>query len=64
MKHAVCPAMEWPLILMGAMLLCLGGILSVDLTIPIVVFLFTVLGVCEKSAVLLYVAILLFFPSI
>ena len=38
MKHAVCPVIEWPLILIGMMLLCLGGILSIDLTIPIVTF--------------------------
>ena len=38
MKHAVCPVIEWPLILIGTMLLCLGGILSVDLTIPIFAF--------------------------
>ena len=33
MKYAVCP-----LILIGMMPLCLGGILRVDLTIPIVAF--------------------------
>ena len=38
MKHAVCPVIELPLIVIGMMLLCLGGILSVDLTIPIVTF--------------------------
>ena len=38
MKQAVCPVIEWPLILIGMMSLCLGGILSVDLTIPIVTF--------------------------
>ena len=38
MKQAVCPVIEWPLILIGMMLLCLGSILSVDLSIPIVAF--------------------------
>ena len=38
MKQAVCPVIEWPLILIGMMPLCLGGILRVDLTIPIVAF--------------------------
>ena len=38
MKQAVCPVIEWPLILIGMTLLCLGGILIVDLTIPIVTF--------------------------
>ena len=38
MKQAVCPVIEWPLILIGTMPLWLGGILSVDLTILIVVF--------------------------
>ena len=38
MKHAVCPVIEWPLILICMKLLCLGGILSIDLTIPIVAF--------------------------
>ena len=38
MKQAVCPVIEWPLILIGTMPLCLGGILSVDLIIPIVTF--------------------------
>ena len=38
MKHARCPVIQWPLILMGMMLLCLGDILSVDLAIPIVAF--------------------------
>ena len=37
-KHAVYPVFELPLILIGMMLLCLGGILSVDLAIPIVAF--------------------------
>ena len=38
MKHAVCPVIEWPLILIGTMALCLGGILSVDLTIYAIAF--------------------------
>ena len=38
MKHVVCPVIECPLILIGTMPLCLGGNLSVDLTIPIVAF--------------------------
>ena len=38
MKQAVCPVIDWPLILMCTAPLCLGGILSVDLTIPIVTF--------------------------
>ena len=38
MKHAVCPVIELPLILIDMMSLCLGGILSGDLKIPIVTF--------------------------
>ena len=38
MKHTVLPVIELPLILIGTMLFCLGGTLSVDLTIPIVAF--------------------------
>ena len=37
-KYAVCPLIVCPLILIGMMPLCLGGILRVDLTIPIVAF--------------------------
>ena len=36
MQHAVCPVIDLPLILIGMMPLCLGGILGVYLTIPIV----------------------------
>ena len=64
MKHAVCPVIEWPLILMGMMPLCLGGIVSVDLTIPIVPFCLQFQVYVRKSAVPLYVAILLFVLSI
>ena len=38
MNQAVCPEIEWPLILIDTTPLCLGGVLSVDLTIPIVTF--------------------------
>ena len=38
MKHVVHPVIELPLILIGTMPLCLEGILSVNLTIPIVTF--------------------------
>ena len=38
MKHAVYPVIELPLIWIGMMQLCLGGMLSGDLTIPIVAF--------------------------
>ena len=37
-KYAVCPLIVCPLILSGMMPFCLGGILRVDLTIPIVAF--------------------------
>ena len=37
-KCAVCVVISGPLILMGTTPLCLGGILRVDLTVPIVVF--------------------------
>ena len=36
MKYAICSSMIGPLILIGTPPLCLGGILSVDLTVPIV----------------------------
>ena len=38
MKHTAGPVIELPLILIGMIPLCLGGILSVDLTIPIATF--------------------------
>ena len=38
MKHAICPVIKLLLILIGMIPLCLGGFLSVDLTIPIVDF--------------------------
>ena len=37
-KYAICPLIVCPLVLIGMMPLCLGGILRVDLTIPIVAF--------------------------
>ena len=37
-KYAICPLIVWPFILIGMMPSCLGGILRVDLTIPIVAF--------------------------
>ena len=37
-KYAICPLIVWSLILIGMMPLCLGGILRVELTIPIVAF--------------------------
>ena len=37
-KYAICSSMIGPLILIGTILLCHGGILSVDLTVPIVAF--------------------------
>ena len=36
MKYAICSLMMGPIILIGMTPLCHGGILSVDLTIPIV----------------------------
>ena len=38
MKYAMCPSIMGPLILIGTMPLCHGGILSVDLTVSIVAF--------------------------
>ena len=38
MKHVVCPVIVLPLILIGMTPLCLGGILSINLTILIVTF--------------------------
>ena len=38
MKYAICSLIMGPLILIGTTPLCLGGILSVDLTVPIVAF--------------------------
>ena len=57
-KYDVCPLIVWPLILIGMKPLCLGGILRVDLPIPIVVFRFTVSSINEKSVILLYAAVL------
>ena len=37
MKYAVCVVMSGPLILIGTTPLCLGGILRVDFTVPMVV---------------------------
>ena len=36
MKYAICSSMTGPVILIGTTPLCHGGILSVDLTVPIV----------------------------
>ena len=38
MKYAICSSIIGPLILIGTTPLCHGGILSVDLTVPIVAF--------------------------
>ena len=38
MKYAICSSMMGPLILIDTTPLCHGGILSVDLTVPIVAF--------------------------
>ena len=38
MKYAICSLIIGPLILIGTTPLCHGGILSVDLTVPIVAF--------------------------
>ena len=38
MKYAICSLIIGPLILTGTTSLCHGGILSVDLTVPIAVF--------------------------
>ena len=46
MKYAVCVVMSGPLILIGTTPLCLGGILRVDFTVPIVAV--QVLA-CEKA---------------
>ena len=35
-KYAICVVMSGPLILIGTTPLCMGGILRVDLTVPIV----------------------------
>ena len=37
-KCAVCVVISGPVILMGTTLLCLGGLLRVDLMVPIVAF--------------------------
>ena len=38
MKYAICSSIMGPLILIGTTPLCCGGILSVNLTVPIVAF--------------------------
>ena len=38
MKYTICSSMMGPLILIGTTPLCHGGILSFDLTVPIVAF--------------------------
>ena len=38
MRYAICSSMIGPLILIGMTPLCQGGILSVDLSVPIVAF--------------------------
>ena len=51
-KHAVHPVIELPSILIGMMPLCLGGILSVYLTIPIVIFcsqFWVMWGICHPE---------------
>ena len=38
MKYAICSSIMGPLVLIGTTPLCHGGILTVDLTVPIVAF--------------------------
>ena len=38
MKYTICSLMTGPVVLIGTTLLCCGGILSDDLTVPIVAF--------------------------
>ena len=38
MKYAICSSKMGPLILIGMTSLCHGGILSVDLTVPVIAF--------------------------
>ena len=38
MKYAICSSIMGPLILIGTTPLCYGGILSINLTVPIVAF--------------------------
>ena len=38
MKYAICSSIMGPLILIGTTPLCCGGILSINLTVPIVAF--------------------------
>ena len=47
-EFAICSLIIGPLILIGTMPLCLGGIFSVDLTVPIVAFCLQFL-VCVKN---------------
>ena len=58
MNYAVCPVMKSPLILLDMMPLCLRGILSVDLAIPIVTFCSQFLVYVTNLPAFLFVAIL------
>ena len=53
-----------PLILIGITPLCLGGTLSVDLTVPIVVLWEVACEKAKKSAIPLYVALLVLISGV
>ena len=63
-KYAIWVLIMGPLILIGMTLLCLGGILRVDLTVPIVGPAITRVCVNQEFTISLYIAIFFFVQSI
>ena len=63
-KYAICSLMTGPLIFMGTMQLCHGGILSDDLTLPIFAFCSQLSCICQEFSFLLHITILFFVPGI
>ena len=63
-KCAACVVISSPLILIGTTPLCLGGILRVDLTVPVVAFLGGHMCKGQKSTIPLYISLLVFIPSV
>ena len=63
-KSAVCVVISCPLILMGTTPLCLGGILRVDLTVPIVAFWVLACVKAKKFSISMYKTLFVLVPSI
>ena len=63
-KCAVCMVMSGPLILISTTPLCLGGILRVDFTVPIVALWVLACVKVKNFTIALYIALFVLIPSI